>query len=122
MTKVLYVEDDPAQRELMTQLLKLEGLEVSLAKNGEIGVAKAKSWQPDIILMDLRMPSMDGFESIRLIRDEALTVNIPIVVVSAWTSAEHNERAIELGANECITKPFGLNELVSIINSYINRD
>ncbi len=119
--KVLYVEDDPAQRELMTQLLMLEGVEVKLAKNGAEGMTMAQTWQPDIILMDLRMPQMDGFESIQQIKEHGATSDIPVVVVSAWTSAAHDERALALGADSILSKPFGLTDIVALINRYKTR-
>lgn len=119
--KVLYVEDDPAQRELMTQLLMLEGLEVKLAKNGVLGVEMAQQWGPDIILMDLRMPQMDGFETMRQIKEHPTTMDIPIIVVSAWTSAAHDERALEMGADSIISKPFGLTDIVNLISKYNAR-
>ena len=122
MVKVLYVEDESAQRELMTQLLQSQGFEVKVAKNGAIGIEKARAWSPDVILMDLRMPYMDGFEAIRQLRGTAITANIPIVVISAWTTSRHEKRALELGANQVITKPYDLDEIVTVVLAHINDD
>ncbi|MBN2002796.1 MAG: response regulator [Anaerolineae bacterium] len=116
MVKVLYVEDEPAQRELVNQLLRFAGVEVAVADNGVMGVEKAKTWSPDIILMDLRMPGMNGFDTIECLRDSPETVNIPVIILSAWTSAKLDERAISLGVARCIAKPFDLDDLITAIN------
>ena len=119
MSKVLYVEDHPAQRDILAQMLELNGFEVDVASDGLEGVDKARSWLPDLILMDLRMPKMDGFEAIKVVRSEETTKDIPIIAISAWASAKHKERAMEAGANEHFTKPVDLNRLLTTINRYL---
>ncbi len=119
MSKVLYVEDHPAQRDILAQMLELNGFEVAVAGDGLEGVEKARAWLPDLILMDLRMPKMDGFEAIKVIRTDENTHSIPIIAISAWASAKHKERAIEAGANEHFTKPVDLNRLLTTINRYL---
>ena len=117
MVKVLYVEDEPAQRELVNQLLLLAGVEVELADNGKDGVQKAQSWKPDVILMDLRMPGLNGFEAIEQIRNTPGVETTPVIILSAWTGAKLDKRADELGVYRCITKPFDLEDLVDAIMS-----
>ena len=73
MSKVLYIEDHPAQRDILAQMLELNGFEVATASDGQEGVEKTRAWLPDLILMDLRMPRMDGFEAIKIIRSEDKT-------------------------------------------------
>ena len=119
VSKVLYVEDHPAQRDILAQMLELNGFEVDVAGDGLEGVEKARIWCPDLILMDLRMPKMDGFEAIKEIRATANIQDIPIIAISAWASAKHKERAIEAGANEHFTKPVDLNRLLSTISRYL---
>ena len=119
VSKVLYVEDHPAQRDILAQMLELNGFEVDVAGDGLEGVEKARTWLPDLILMDLRMPKMDGFEAIKVIRGTEGTQNIPIIAISAWASAKHKERAIEAGANEHFTKPVDLNRLLNTIGRYL---
>lgn len=119
MSKVLYVEDHPAQRDILAQMLELNGFNVDVASDGLEGVEKARSWLPDLILMDLRMPKMDGFEAIKVVRSEETTKDIPIIAISAWASAKHKERAMEAGANEHFTKPVDLNRLLTTINRYL---
>lgn len=119
MAKILYVEDHPAQRDIMAQMLELGGFEVEVAGDGIEGVEKAASWLPDIILMDLRMPRMDGFEAIEKIRGIESTAKIPIIAISAWASGKHKKRALDAGANEHFTKPVDLNRLMTTINAYL---
>ncbi|HEY84669.1 MAG TPA: response regulator [Chloroflexi bacterium] len=122
MAKILYVEDHPAQRDIMAQMLELGGFEVDVASDGVEGVEKATTWLPDIILMDLRMPRMDGFEAIEKIRADEKTTNTPIIAISAWASGKHKKRALDAGANEHFTKPVDLNRLMTTINSYLQED
>jgi CheY-like chemotaxis protein len=116
MTKVLYVEDHEAQRDIMVQMLELYGYEVDVACNGEEGVEKAREWRPDVVLMDIRMPGrIDGFVAVRQLRDDPDTADIPIIVVSAWGSAQHKERAMRAGADAHYTKPVSIDELTAAI-------
>jgi CheY-like chemotaxis protein len=121
VAKILYVEDHPAQRDIMAQMLELGGFEVDVAGDGVEGVEKAVAWQPDIILMDLRMPRMDGFEAIERIRAMEETAHIPIIAISAWASGKHKKRALDAGANEHFTKPVDLNRLMTTINVYLKE-
>lgn len=122
MYHILYVEDHLAQRDIMVQLLELSGYEVESADDGVDGVELAHSWNPDIILMDLRMPRMDGFEAIEVLRSDPTTAEIPIIAISAWASAKHKERAIDAGADEHFTKPVDLSQLLQTVNRYLSAD
>jgi two-component system cell cycle response regulator DivK len=121
VSKILYVEDHPAQRDIMAQMLELSGYEVAVACDGIDGVEQAHSWCPDLILMDLRMPRMDGFEAIKLLRSDPETADIPIIAISAWASAKHKERALDAGADEHFTKPVDLSRLIETINRFLSR-
>jgi CheY-like chemotaxis protein len=122
MTKVLYVEDHEAQRDIMVQMLELYGYEVDVASNGEEGVEKAHEWHPDVVLMDIRMPGrIDGLVAIRQLRNGSDTADIPIIVVSAWGSAKHKERALSAGADAHFTKPVTMDELIAAINRHCRR-
>ena len=117
MTKVLYVEDHEAQRDIMVQMLELYGYEVDVASNGEEGVKKAQEEHPDVVLMDIRMPGrIDGFVAIRQLRNGPDAVDIPIIVISAWGSARHKERALKAGADVHFTKPVSIDKLTAAIN------
>lgn len=117
-TRVLYVEDDFAQRQLVTQWLELRGFEVELAENGAVGYQKARQWLPDIILMDLRMPNTDGLAAIEKLRSDPTTQNTPIIVTTAWTLAQYERRALQLGADHLFTKPYNFDDLIKIIKYY----
>jgi len=105
----------------MAQMLQLSGYEVAVASDGIEGVDQARSWSPDLILMDLRMPRMDGFEAIRELRKDPTTAGIPIIAISAWASAKHKERAMQAGANEHFTKPVDLSRLLETINRFLSE-
>lgn len=119
MSKILYVEDHPAQRDIMAQMLELSGYQVGVAIDGVDGVEQTRTWQPDLILMDLRMPRMDGFEAIKILRSDPETADIPIIAISAWASAKHKERALDAGADEHFTKPVDLSRLLETISRYL---
>jgi len=121
VAKILYVEDHPAQRDIMAQMLQLGGFEVQVAEDGLVGVEKATNWVPDIILMDLRMPRMDGFEAIKKIKSNPTTKKIPIIAISAWASGRHKKQALELGAQDHFTKPVDLGKLMTTINVYLKQ-
>ena len=120
MTKVLYVEDHEAQRDIVTKMLEMYGgYEIDVAYNGEEGVQKTREWHPDVVLMDIRMPGRtDGFAAIHQLCNGPDTVDIPIIVVSAWGSFKHKKRAIKAGADMYLTKPVPIDELIAAINRY----
>jgi two-component system cell cycle response regulator DivK len=120
MTRVLYVEDHEAQRDIMGRMLGLYGYEVDIACNGEEGVEKAREWRPDVVLMDLRMPGrIDGLVAIRQLRDGPDTTDIPIIAISAWGTAKHKERAMRAGANDHFTKPVPMDKLTAAISHHL---
>ena len=124
MFKILHVEDNATQRELMQRLLEMElqDCQIKFANDGIEGLACAQSWQPDVILMDLRMPRMDGFEAITALRNTRITADIPIIAVSAWTNVKNEELALALGANQCIVKPFDPDEVMRTIHACLKGD
>ena len=119
MEKILYVEDNPAQRNAMAQMLKLKGFEVEVSEDGLRGVEKAISWLPDLILIDLKMPRMNGVEAIKQIRETKATAAIPIVVLASVVSDEDQKRLLEAGANAFLDKPLDLGRLVPTIKGYL---
>jgi CheY-like chemotaxis protein len=122
MAKILYVEDNPAQADILAKMLEVNGYEVAVASDGVEGVEKARTWLPDLILMDLRMPRMDGYEATKIIRLESETTHIPILALSVAASSKHKERALAVGMNEHFTKPVDLNRLLSAIARYVGED
>ena len=120
MTKILYVEDYKAQRDVMAWLLGLYGYEVDVACDGEEGVKKVRECNPDVVLMDIRMPGrIDGLAAIRQLRNGSDTVSIPIIVISALGGLEHKQEALRAGANVHFTKPVPIEELVATIARHL---
>lgn len=103
--RVLYIEDEKTIQDVISQMLKFLGYEVACANNGKQGVELAKSWKPDLILTDLRMPVMDGPEAIRTLRHDSDTSDIPIFVLSAYSDSKTRETCRLAGADDFFTKP-----------------
>ena len=108
--KVLIVEDDGNIAELLHLYLEKEGFETQVAGDGGKGVELFRSFQPDLVLLDLGLPDRDGLELIRTVRQKYMT---PIIVLSARTDEMDKIEALDLGANDYITKPFGTGELLA---------
>ncbi len=118
--RIVYVDDHPI-RDPLSLTLELKGYQIATARNGAECIELAHSWIPHFILMDLRMPRMDGFEAIKILRQDSRTANIPIFVLSAWITKTHRERAFSAGANEFFAKPVDLNRLLRTLNSYFEE-
>ena len=117
--RVLYVEDAEVIRDTISRLLQLSGYQVAYAKNGQEGVEMALRWKPDVVLMDLRMPVMDGYKAIQEIRLNSQTSHLPIFVVSAWSSQREREQARLASADEFFVKPPDLNRLIEAIENAV---
>ncbi len=115
MSRVLYVEDDTEHCLMLSNLLTSQGFTVETARNGLEGVEKAREWEPDVILLDLLLPLMDGFGVMNSLKEDPTTQDIPIIVISAWPTADNRKRVREAGAQNFITKPFHSEELVNTI-------
>ena len=102
---VLLVDDSADTREMYGEYLRFAGFRVVTADNGEEALAAAQAEWPAVILMDLAMPRMDGWEAIRRLRADPLTAEIPIVALSAYAFGEEPERARKAGADMCLSKP-----------------
>ena len=114
--RVLYVEDAAVIRDTIVRLLELKGYTVNHAKNGKEGVELALSWHPHVILMDLRMPIMDGYKAISEIKANPQTRNLPVFVISAWSSKKERTQAKLAGADEFFVKPPDLDRLTEAID------
>lgn len=119
MTIVLYIEDDQEHCLLVSNMLTSRGLRVETAKDGLEGVEKTRELQPDIILLDLLLPHLDGFGVMRELNKEASTENIPIIVISAWPTADNRKRVREAGARGFVAKPFRADELIGLIREIL---
>lgn len=120
--KILIVEDNEDTIELLSELLKPEGFGVSIARTGPEGLELAKKLLPNLILLDIRIPIMDGFEICSKLRDNFYTSHIPILVLSGiCKETEDKVKGLELGADDYITKPFSNKELVARAHAVLRR-
>jgi len=120
-TRVLIVDDDPAMRMLCSINLQIEGLVVLEAADGETALARARSERPDLVLTDVTMPLLDGFELAEALRRDERTRRIPLIFLSGETTAAHRARARELGAVAYLEKPFDPVVFSSLIAGVLGR-
>jgi diguanylate cyclase (GGDEF)-like protein len=121
--RVLVVDDDKNLRKIITTNLELAGYEVATASNGQDALAKLEESVPDLLLLDLMMPYMDGYEVTRRVRSHAnpMIANIPIIILTAKGEADDKVRGFEAGADDYVTKPFGPRELLARVQAKIRR-
>ena len=110
--KILVVDDEEPNVKLLGSLLRVEGYEIETASNGREAVEKVKAVSPDLVLMDIMMPEMDGYEACSLIKNDAESAHIPVVIVTALSDRESKLRGLEVSANEFLTKPIDRSELI----------
>ena len=119
MTKILYVEDNPDNVYMLTRRLKKKGFELIIAGDGQEGIDKAIEESPDLILMDLSLPTMDGWTATAEIKKIEGVKDIPIIALSAHAMPEHRDRAIKAGCSDYDTKPVDIKRLLSKMAQYI---
>ena len=121
MSKILYVEDNEDNVYMLSRRLKRKGFEMIIATDGEMGVQMAEAEKPDIILMDLSLPKMDGWTATKTIKSNESLKSIPIIALSAHAMDEHKQRAMEAGCNDYDTKPVDIDRLLSKINAQMKK-
>jgi CheY-like chemotaxis protein len=114
---ILVVEDDLRNRKLLVDLLTVKGYRVLSANNGIEGVKRAREHLPDLILMDIQMPLMDGYEATRTLKGDALTRDIPTWALTSYAMAGDAARILAAGCDICITKPFDVPGLLRRIEA-----
>ena len=119
MTKILYVEDNPDNVYMLTRRLKKKGFELIIAGDGQEGIDKAVEESPDLILMDLSLPTMDGWTATAKIKEIEEVKDIPIIALSAHAMPEHRDRALKAGCSDYDTKPVDIKRLLSKMGQYI---
>ena len=119
MTKILYVEDNPDNVYMLTRRLKKKGFELIIAGDGQEGIDKAVEEKPDLILMDLSLPTMDGWTATTKIKEIEEVKDIPIIALSAHAMPEHRDRALKAGCSDYDTKPVDIKRLLSKMGQYI---
>ena len=116
--KILIADDEPNIRSLVSKLLNKDYIVIEAA-NGEEAVDIAKKQEPDLILMDLMMPKMDGYTACSIIKADQVTQSIPVVVLTAVTHELNKKLAKEIGASGYLTKPFQLQDLLDAIGKFL---
>jgi CheY-like chemotaxis protein len=122
MTKILYVEDNDDNIFMLTHRLSRKGYEVVVAGDGEEGVARANEEQPALILMDLSLPVLDGWEATRRLKADPATQNIPVIALSAHAMPGDAEKALAAGCDDYDTKPVDMKRLLTKIAALLPAD
>ncbi len=122
MPRILIVEDNELNADMLVRRLRRQGFTTLLATQGEEGIALAKSAQPDLILMDMSLPILDGWEATRRLKQDETTAHIPVIGFSAHAMLGDRERAIAAGCDEYDTKPIEFPRLLTKITALLPAD
>ncbi|WP_265522965.1 response regulator [Oerskovia flava] len=117
-TRVLVVEDEPALARALAVTLRAKRYDVSIAHSGVGGLDAAATWHPDLVVLDLGLPDLDGLEVLRALRAWSA---VPVVVLSARQTSDDKVEALDAGADDYVTKPFGMDELLARIRAAVRR-
>lgn len=118
---VLIIEDEKLIIVSTQMVLEAAGFKVQFAMNGEDGIAKARDLTPDLILLDIMMPGIDGWETLTRLKREAATANIPVVIFTAREHARGHQKSTSMGAVDYFRKPFEPDELIELVEKHIGQ-
>lgn len=116
--KILIIEDNASNMKLVSSILKMSGHKVLKAGDAETGITIAKDKLPDLILMDIQLPGMDGLAASRLLKDDEATKHIPIIAMTAFAMKGDMEKAKEAGCNDYISKPFNYQQFLELVKTF----
>lgn len=119
MAKILLIEDNEMNRDMLSRRLLRRGHEITTALDGPAGIASATETRPDLILMDISLPGMDGWEATRVLRSQSETAAIPIIALTAHAMETDRQRSLEAGCNDFDTKPVDLTRLLVKIEALL---
>ncbi len=122
MKKILVVEDNELNRDMLTRRLARRGFETLVAADGRQGIAVARTQHPDLILMDMSLPELDGWEATRQIKSDPETRNIPVIALTAHAMTGDRERALEAGCDDYDTKPVEFAGLLEKIERLLKKE
>ena len=122
MSKILLIEDNEMNRDMLSRRLERKGFEVVIAVDGQQGIETVNSNRPDLILMDMSLPVMDGWEATRQLKANPDTKEIPIIGLSAHAMAGDREKAMDAGCDDYDTKPVELPRLLDKMSGYLNSE
>jgi two-component system, cell cycle response regulator DivK len=118
---ILVVEDNLDNYELVRTILELAGYDTFLAVNGRDGVDAARKQKPDLILMDMSMPEMDGWDATALIREDPETTHIPMIALTVHTLPVERKRAVDAGVNAYLAKPYDASQLIQLVGNVLEN-
>ena len=121
MQKILIIEDDYNLRININELLDLEGYETEYAENGKAGLEKIYKFLPDLIICDVMMPEMNGFELLEILIKDPEKASIPLIFLTAKTEYENLRKGMKLGAEDYLFKPFDINDLLEVIKVRLRK-
>jgi two-component system, cell cycle response regulator DivK len=121
MPKILLVEDNEMNRDMLSRRLEKRGYTVAIAVDGAEGVAKTQSEQPDLILMDMSLPVLDGWDATKQVKADATTAKIPIIALTAHAMESDRQKALEAGCDDFDTKPVELPRLLLKIEELLKK-
>jgi two-component system, cell cycle response regulator DivK len=121
MHKILLVEDNELNRDMLSRRLERKGYSVVLAVDGQSGVEMAGSHAPDLVLMDMSLPVLDGWEATRRLKADPATAHIPVIALTAHAMSGDREKALEAGCDDYDTKPIELPRLLEKIETLLNK-
>ena len=121
MPKILLVEDNEMNRDMLSRRLEKRGYTLSMAEDGDVGVAMAKSELPDLILMDMSLPVLDGWDATKQIKADPATARIPVIALTAHAMESDRQKALAAGCDDFDTKPVELNRLLLKIEELLKK-
>jgi len=119
MTTILLVEDNELNRDMLSRRLSRKGFQVQFALDGQEAVEKAKTLMPDLVLMDIGLPVLDGYDATRAIKSDDSTKSIPVIALTAHAMAEDRKQCLDAGCNDFDTKPIDLPRLLGKIHALL---
>jgi CheY-like chemotaxis protein len=121
MTTILYADDEQEHRMMMQVIMKNQGFDLLEAANGHEAIEQIRQHLPDLVLLDLFMPMIDGFGVLKAISEDPLTQHIPVIILSAWPTGDNRERAANFGASDFIAKPYDPIRLVEVLQEHLPK-
>ena len=122
MARILLVEDNEMNRDMLSRRLIRRGHDVTIAFDGPAGIAAATSDRPDLVLMDISLPGMDGWEATKVLRSQAETASVPIIALTAHAMETDRQRSLEVGCNDFDTKPVDFARLLIKIDALLTTE
>lgn len=119
MLKILYAEDNLSERKLIARILEMSDFEVLVVDDGLEAMEQAEAWQPDLILMDIGLPKVDGLQATKMLREKESTRRVPIIAVTAWDHHKYRARAEAAGVDDYLTKPIERDQLLTSIRKHL---